>query len=119
MSRRKPLREFKHVAETAHELVRRVGVFRDQNSPDLTRQLALEELAMADSAYAFAKRRVRGLPRSEFDAAVALAAANADVLLFAPGDEMALPDEDDIYVPEGIDHDNEEPAWPLGREQND
>jgi hypothetical protein len=113
------MREFKGVTEVAQRFVHAIKVFRDQNGSDLTRQLVLEELAMADSAYAFAERRVRGLPRSEFNAAVALAAASAHVLMFASGDEMALPDEDDLYVPEGADYDDEEPVWSLGRGQND
>lgn len=102
MSRRKPMREFKRITKIAGQFVHAIEVFRDQNGPIPTRQLALEELVMADSAYAFAERHVRGLPRSEFDAAVALAAAAAHVLMFAPGDELTLPDEDDIYVPEDL-----------------
>lgn len=102
MSRRKPMREFKRVTGIAQQVVHAIEVIRDQNGPIPTRQLAREELELADSAYVFAERHVRGLPRSEFDAAVALAAATADVLMFAPGDEMTLPDEDDIYVPEDL-----------------
>lgn len=108
MSRRKPMREFKRVTEVAQRFVHAIEVCRNQNGPIPTRQLALEELAMADSAYAFAERCARGLPRSEFDAAVTVAAEAAGIRMFAPGDEITLPDEDDIYVPEGADHDNEE-----------
>lgn len=108
MSRRKPIREFKRVIKIAGQIVHVIEVFRGQNGPIPTRQLALEELAMADSAYAFAERCVRGLPRSEFDAAVTVAAEDAGIRMFAPGDELTLPDEDDIYVPEGADHDSEE-----------
>lgn len=102
MSRRKPMREFKGVRKIAGQLVHVIEVFREQNDHIPTRQQALKELAIADGAYAAAQRRVRELPRSEFDAAVTSAATIADVLMFAPGDEMQLPDEDDIYVPEDL-----------------